>query len=216
MKIKWCGNSYYIIEKDNVTIAIDPHDGYSLNLKPCYVDADYIIITHNHYDHNAVEMSYGNKTKEIIRDIVGEKRIDNIRIEFYEMAHDKNGGKIFGKVKAFSLIIDGIKIVNLSDIGEKFNEIIKEVFSPVDILMIPVGGVTTINYLEAIEYIENLKPKIVLPMHYWIKGSTLPYDSIDKFVNSINYKKIFMNSNEVNIDLNTLPNDIQVFILKYN
>jgi len=215
MKIKWCGNSYFIIEKDDIKIAIDPHDGYSLNLKPCYVNADYIIITHNHYDHNAVEVSYGDKTKEIIKNFIGKKKIDSINLEFYEMAHDKNEGKVFGMVKTFKLIIDDTKIVNLSDIGVRFNKLIKDIFYPVDILMIPVGGVTTINYLEAIEYIENLKPKIVFPMHYWIKGSTLPYDSIEKFINNINYKKILINSNEVNINLNALHDDVEILILKY-
>ncbi len=216
MNIQWCGNSYFIIKHDNIEIAIDPHDGYSLNLKPCRINADYIIVTHNHFDHNAVEMAYGNKTKEIIKDYLGKKRINDVDLEFFEAFHDIDNGKLYGKVKIFKLFTENISLVNLSDIGEKYNDSMKDTLYPVDILMIPIGGVTTINYIEAIEFIDNLRPKVVIPMHYWIDGSAVPYDSINNFLNNVKYKVIKLNSNNIEIRNENLPKETEILIFNYD
>ncbi|AFZ70485.1 hypothetical protein Calag_0741 [Caldisphaera lagunensis DSM 15908] len=216
MNIQWCGNSYFVIRHNDIEIAIDPHDGYSLNLKPCKINADYIIVTHNHFDHNAVEMAYGDKTKEVIRNYLGKKKVNGISFNFFEAFHDNANGKLYGKVIIFRLDIENINLGYLSDIGEKYNNSIKEKLYPTDVLMIPIGGVTTINYDEAIEYIDNLKPKIVIPMHYWIKGSAIPYDSINNFLNNVKYKVVEINENNIEIRNEDLPKETEIFVLNYN
>ena len=45
-----------------------------------------------------------------------------------------------------------------------------EIIDEVDILMIPVGGIYTIDGEEAAEIVNQIEPKIVIPMHYKIPG----------------------------------------------
>ena len=48
--------------------------------------------------------------------------------------------------------------------------------------MIPVGGGYTINYKEAVEAINQIEPKIVIPMHYNIQGLKIDIDGPEKFL----------------------------------
>ncbi|MGC8566611.1 MAG: MBL fold metallo-hydrolase [Caldisphaera sp.] len=215
MRITWCGNSYFIIENNGIKIAVDPHDGGSLNLVKCKVSADYIIVTHNHYDHNAIKIVMGNQTKNIIKNPVNKTySLNGMELNFFQFNHDNFDGNLFGKVYAFKFKINDLVLANLSDIGEKFNENKMRDFINVDILMIPVGGVTTIDYLEAQKYIDYLKPKMVIPMHYWIYGSTLPYDSIDNFLKISKYEIIHINENF--IDINELNFKDKTKIIVFN
>ncbi|MCE4623846.1 MAG: MBL fold metallo-hydrolase [Caldisphaeraceae archaeon] len=215
MKITYCGNSYFILESSSIKIAIDPHDGGSLNLRPCTTSADYIIITHDHYDHNAYMMAFGKNTKRILRGKEGQKfRLENAFLEFYDFYHDSFNGAFFGKVSGFKLLLEGMNIVNLSDIGQRYEATFSRL-KPIDILMIPIGGVTTIGYEEAYTFIEELKPKIVLPMHYWIKGSNLPYDSIDSFIKNSRFDVEFRENNVLTVKKESLQDNTKIIVLNY-
>ncbi len=182
-RIYWCGHSYFIIEAGGLIVAVDPHDGASLNTPTCRIQADLVLVTHNHFDHNAVEVASGPRT-QAVKWRTGSFTVDSIRVEGRAYPHDKTNGKIRGKTIAYKLIIDDLTIVHAGDIGVvpegKDLEWLKS-----DILMIPVGGVYTIDASEAWSLVEKIKPRITIPMHYWINGSTLPLDPLDRFLNLI-------------------------------
>ena len=84
-----------------------------------------------------------------------------------------------GKNTVFILEVDGLRIVHLGDLGHLLSDKDVKNVRPVDVLMIPVGGVYTINGAEAKKVVEQLKQKqTVLPMHYGTKvfDSLLPPD----------------------------------------
>jgi L-ascorbate metabolism protein UlaG (beta-lactamase superfamily) len=75
-----------------------------------------------------------------------------------------------GRNAVFIVEMDGLRIVHLGDLGHLLTKEQIEKIGPVDVLMVPIGGVYTINGSEARQVIEQLKPKMyVLPMHYGTK-----------------------------------------------
>jgi L-ascorbate metabolism protein UlaG (beta-lactamase superfamily) len=67
----------------------------------------------------------------------------------------------------FVLEVDGVKIVHLGDLGHTLSPADVKKIGPVDVLMIPVGGVYTLNGSEAKKVVEQLKPRqFIIPMHY--------------------------------------------------
>jgi L-ascorbate metabolism protein UlaG (beta-lactamase superfamily) len=75
-----------------------------------------------------------------------------------------------GKNTIFILEVDGLRIVHLGDLGHTLTEEQIKRIGPVDVLMIPIGGVYTLNGSEAKEVVAQLKPKkYILPMHYGTK-----------------------------------------------
>ncbi|QIW23402.1 hydrolase [Sulfolobus sp. S-194] len=190
--IKFFYHSSFLLDNK---ILLDPHDGGSIGLPRPETKADLILITHNHYDHNAYEII---PHKDVKIKYYGEFNYASYTIEGLKAYHDKEKGKRRGETAIYKIInSNGKLIVHMGDIGHMPDEQILEKIRNPDILMIPVGGVITINALEAKEIIDKLNPKITIPMHYWVKGHFMPLDPLDNFLEVVNRKIIETREKEV-------------------
>lgn len=182
MKIKWFGQSCFTIISDNeIRIVIDPFDkkiGYPLpNL-----EADIVTTSHNHSDHNNVSIVRGN-FKHL--DKPGQYLESGIVISGISTFHDNKGGAFRGKNIVFKYTIDDINVCHCGDLGHKLSPKQLEQIGSVDILLLPVGGLATINALAAVEVMEQLKPVITIPMHYRTKALGLLgylFSPVEKFL----------------------------------
>ncbi len=181
VRIEWCGHSYLVIRPPGgPVIAIDPHDGGSVGLPECRVKADYTLITHGHFDHNAHEMSGG----KVIIQRYGEFTLGPVRVTGLRFHHDRAGGSLRGDTAAYILDLGGIRIAHMGDIGHVPPPEALRPLEGVDLLALPVGGVYTIDAIEANIIVEMARPKLVLPLHFWIPGMTLPLDPPERFLQS--------------------------------
>ncbi len=215
VEITWHGHAcFQISSSSGKIIVIDPHDGYSIGLKPPRVKADIILVTHDHFDHNAVEI-VKKPDSIVIKEYTGEKEINGIKIKGVKVYHDKSKGRFRGEVIAYKVLVDDIAIVHLGDLGHILED--KQVASlkPVDILLIPVGGTYTIEPYEAVEVIKQLEPKIAVPMHYWVTGITLPLKTIDEFLGYVKYRVERVDDNSFEVSKEVLPGETIVKVLKY-
>lgn len=199
MQIKWLGHSTFLI-KNKKTILTDPHDPL-FGIMPNDLTADIVTVSHEHVDHNYTQAVKGNP--KIIKTI-GDFLIDDIKIKSLSTWHDDENGTKRGSNIVFIFEIEKIKICHLGDLGHVLT--IKQIseIGKVDILMIPVGGFYTIDAAEAKKIVEQIKPKIVLPMHYKTKNSPTdtPLVGVEDFVNLIGWKT--ETQKELNIDLSNL------------
>ena len=85
----------------------------------------------------------------------------------------------------FKYTIDDINVCHCGDLGHKLSPKQLEQIGRVDILLLPVGGLATINALTAVEVMEQLKPVITIPMHYRTKALGLKgylFSPVEKFL----------------------------------
>jgi L-ascorbate metabolism protein UlaG (beta-lactamase superfamily) len=185
VRITYHGQSFFEVRSSKGTnVVLDPHliEQYGRPLVPIF--ADLILMSHPHNDHTQVsavangEGPAGGKAKATIIpgwkgqglrttwNLVNET-VKDVKIRSVGVYHDEVQGLKRGKNTVFILEMDGWKIVHLGDLGHLLTrEKIKEI-GPMDVLMIPVGGVYTLNGSEAKEVVEQLKPKeYIIPMHY--------------------------------------------------
>lgn len=197
--IRFLYHSSFLIDN---SILLDPHDGGSIGLPRPEVKADLILITHNHYDHNAYEII---PHKEVKIKQYGDFDYGSYSIEGIKTFHDKENGKRRGENIIYKIIDKkGRSIVHLGDLGHlPKEETIKSIQSP-DVLMIPVGGIITINHNEARDIIKMIDPKIVIPMHYWIKGHLMPLNPIDDFLSLMKEDRKIIEVKEKEIDETTV------------
>ena len=214
IEIKWHGHAFFtIILSNGYTIAIDPHDGLSIGLKRPNVKADLILVTHDHFDHNAIDIARKNGTR-IFRSFYGEADIDGIKIKGYRTYHDKFRGRRRGENTVYKLYVEGLNIAHLGDLGHILTDELINVLKNVDVLMIPVGGVYTIGPDEAWEIVSTLSPRITIPMHYWIRGLTLPLHRIDDFLAYVKKIKVErLDSNVLTLDPKTMPKEPIIAVL---
>jgi L-ascorbate metabolism protein UlaG (beta-lactamase superfamily) len=216
--IRWHGQSFFeIISPEGLRIVLDPHaiEEYGRNS----VQADLILMSHFHNDHtqvgvveNASKVRQINALKKVERpgavptetwNLVDEK-IKDVHIRTVGTYHDTMAGLKRGKNGIWILEMAGLRIVHLGDLGHVLRRSQVRQIGPVDVLLIPIGGVYTINGLDAQRVCEQLKPRrYILPMHY----GTDVYDALldlDKslFLDDQEIGKVqkFPTTNELKID----------------
>ena len=215
MHLTWLGHSAFKIQdkigSDGVTLVIDPY-GIESGLKMPRMEADILIITHNHADHNYREAVKGNP---FVVDCAGEYEVKGVSIEGVVVPHDDKEGRERGLVVAYRINIDDINIVHLSDLGGTLDPKQLEVLSGADILLIPVGGKYTIDAKKAVEVVSQLEPRIVIPMHYKIPGLKYDLDGAEKFIKEIGLKPRL--EEKLKISKRDLPQeDMELIILATN
>lgn len=223
--IKWHGQSFFEIKSSRGTVlVIDPHNIEAYGRRE--ISADAVLMSHYHIDHTAPEpianwskakKFFGlKKTKENSPPGKNEDfneftdKIADAGIQCIASYHDSMQGLKRGKNGIFILEVDGLRIVHLGDLGHTLTkDQVKAIAGKedrVDVLMVPVGGVYTINGAEAKQVVEQLKPRrYVIPMHY----STKVYDyvlPVDEFLEDQDEKQIKKYKlNELVIDADSVP-----------
>ena len=187
IKVRYYGNSFFVIESNKgVRICFDPHMITEYGRPPDDLKADVVLISHNHVDHTRVD-ALANwhdkddaKKPKIIRGLKGtglradwaavNEKIGDVKIRSVGLYHDDMEGLRSGKVSAFIVEMDGWRICHLGDLGHMLSPAQLKAIGEVDVLMIPVGGIYTINGSEAKKVMAQIKPKqYVFPMHYGTK-----------------------------------------------
>jgi len=197
MNIRWFGHSCFLLTSSNGTrILTDPFDeqvGYPLP----NVDADIVTTSHDHFDHGNAAIVNGYS--EHIKDS-GAFKYHDIEIRGVATFHDEKGGALRGKNVVFIFTIDGINVCHLGDLGHSLSEQqIKEI-GQIDVLLVPVGGVFTIDSNMAIKVINSLAPKISIPMHYKTEYLSFELDGVESFLAAASGKSLTTNEMTINKD----------------
>lgn len=169
MTIIWYGHSCFKItdQGGHLSIITDPFSK-EIGLNPPRGSADIVTISHDHFDHNNAKTISGNP---FVINSPGEYEIRQVRITGYLSFHDSKKGQERGQNTIFLIEMDKIRICHLGDFGqEKLSDKDLEAIGRVDVLMAPVGGVYTIDARKAAEIVNQIEPKIVIPMHYKLPG----------------------------------------------
>ena len=167
MEISYLGHASFKIKAKSGTIVTDPY-GELVGWRMPAVSADIVTLSHAHDDHNNAGVVAGTSkaSKPFLISEPGEYEIEGISIFGYRTWHDEKGGEERGENNIFVLQAEDIRILHLGDLGHQLSEKLIDELNGIDILMIPVGGVYTLNVQEAIKVIEAIDPLYVLPMHY--------------------------------------------------
>lgn len=198
MKITWLGHSSYKLEESTgTTIVTDPYHQY-VGYEMVDVEPDILTISHNHKDHNCMDHIKGEPT---ILTKAGFYEIDGVHIMATKTFHDETNGSQRGNNIMFKFRMDGVDVLHMGDIGEECNVLLVEKVMPVNILMIPIGGVYTINPEQAKEYVDKLMPDIVIPMHYKTKDCEFELARLNEFLELFDEENIiYSESNTVEFD----------------
>ena len=202
MRIRWQGHSCFEIG-GSVTIVTDPHDGKSIGIAPPNAKADLVLISHDHFDHNCVNIVSRPDTTVIKKPVMTVER--GVRVEGLTAAHDSSGGAKRGQITIYKFELDGTTFCHLGDIGHRLDETTVDRIGPVDFLFVPVGDVLTIGPDAAKAIVDSLAPKVAIPMHYRMPGMTLSIQPVQNFLRLCDQGKVVRVGNEVDFSEEDLP-----------
>jgi L-ascorbate metabolism protein UlaG (beta-lactamase superfamily) len=175
MRIEWYGQSAFRLEADGQSVVIDPFGDISEAAAtrgmpfeyPAIsgVTADLVLVTHEHFDHNGVEVVEGDP--EIIRARAGTHESPLGEVVGVASEHDPVAGTKRGPNTIFVFSLGGVRVCHFGDFGQSaLRDEQAAAIGPLDLLFVPVGGGPTIDAAEACAVVERLSPRWVVPMHY--------------------------------------------------
>ncbi len=183
MEITYFGHSCFKIRTKDLALVIDPFDPAKLGIKLPKLEADAVLITHNHFDHNYKEGVSGYR---LVVEGPGEYELSGVNIFGIFVNHDDKGGAERGKTTMYYIESGGESVLHCGDLGDTLDETILAKFGQVTALLIPVGGVYTIDAEKAAKVISSIEPAYVVPMHYRMDGSKLvDLDPLEKFLDEM-------------------------------
>lgn len=209
VKLKWFGHAcFLVVGAGGTRLVMDPYNaevGYRLPLD----EADYVTVSHEHFDHNSVENVPGRPA--VLRG-PGAHRAGEVTVTGVATWHDEVGGGRRGHNTVFCLGLPdgerggagggggggvsgagggegrvsgtgaGVTLCHLGDLGHQLSAEQLAAIGPVDLLLVPVGGTYTLGPADAARQVRAMRPRIVVPMHHKTAALAFPLRPVEDFV----------------------------------
>jgi len=209
MIISWLGHASFIIKTAEKTIITDPFDERS-GYTPWQQPVDIATVSHDHWDHNAVHVLKGNP--QIIKKETGPFNFPGITITGFSSYHDKNKGADRGNNTIYKIMAEDISLVHLGDQGTLPDKGLIAQIGQVDILLTPVGGTYTLDAEDAFKIVQQLNPKIVIPMHFQTPHLSFKLAPVEAF--TCKYNQV-IKLPYLEINRTEISESLQIIVLDY-
>jgi len=212
MKIRWNGHACFTIEAEEGRLVTDPFaQEVPYDLPP--TTADVVTVSHDHFDHNAVDRIDGSPQ---VAERVGEFTAAGIPIRGIESFHDDRGGAERGANRMYAFSLEGIRLAHLGDLGAPLDKDQREALSDVEVLFIPVGGHFTIDAACAAEIARSLSAlRVVIPMHFKTdRIADWPIATVEEFASLMDNVR-HVGSSAIEVTRASMPEKREVWILDH-
>jgi|YelNatPaOPRAMG01_1025707.scaffolds.fasta_scaffold03245_9 L-ascorbate metabolism protein UlaG (beta-lactamase superfamily) len=216
MDITWFGHAAFLFKtKDGIRLLIDPYEsgafGGAIGYGKIDEEADVVITSHAHADHNYTRDIKGSYT---LINRAGEFEFKSSRVKTIPVYHDESRGKERGNNLISSIEADGLKVVHLGDLGHQLSRDIVQSLGEVHVLLLPVGGFFTIDARAAAQVMAAIGPRITIPMHYRTDKCSLPISGVEDFLRG-KENVLRSGSSTLTVELATLPLEKQIVVLAH-
>jgi len=217
MDITYLGHSAFKLKGREASVVTDPYDKKMTGFAMPQVSADIVTVSHEHEDHNAVKLvsSTSRRTEAYVVKAPGEYEVSGVGVFGWGSFHDDKQGEERGKNTIYSILIDGVRVVHLGDLGTIIADDLVENLGTVDVLMIPVGGKWTIGPKEAVMVVEKLSPSIVVPMHFKTSEYSDNFEglaAVDEFAKLMGVTE-FVPEDKLKVSQDSLPETTQLIVM---
>jgi L-ascorbate metabolism protein UlaG (beta-lactamase superfamily) len=225
MSLTWLGQSTFVLTTNTGLKALldpaGPGTGYTI---ATVAGVDLVTVSHEHSDHNDVGLASGSPA--ILRGLSGgdwtkiDQTVKGVRVRTIPTYHDDTQGSQRGKNAVFVFEMDGLRLAHLGDLGHLLTPEQIKAMGPVEAVLIPVGGFYTIDGRAAAQVVEQLNPRVVIPMHYKtpdltpsLAASLAPVDDFIAAMGSI--ATIAEVGQTITLERDKLPAGRTVMVMKY-
>jgi len=216
MKIKWYGHAAFkITTNKGVRIIIDPYEsgafGGALAYGKITDEADIVLTSHDHEDHNYTKDIKGKFTQ--IKK-AGSHNVKDIKIKAIPTHHDPSKGKERGDNLVFVIEADGLTLAHMGDLGHMLEKGTVGEIGKVDVLLLPVGGTYTVDAGEATRVVHDIKPAIIIPMHFKTEKCDFPIAKVEEFTAGKAGVKAVKTS-EIEVNKAGLSAEPEIIVMEY-
>jgi L-ascorbate metabolism protein UlaG (beta-lactamase superfamily) len=206
VNVRWYGQSAFLL-RGGRTVFIDPFGdmgglaarGFRFDYPPVEgVEADLVLVTHEHGDHNAVAVVGGSP--QVLRSTAGTFDSPVGQVIAVASEHDDVAGTKRGPNTIFCFALDGLRICHFGDFGQaELRDEQRRGIGEVDVLFLPVGGGPTVGGEPAAAIVRALRPRLVVPMHYRTDAVNF-LDPPDAFLDALDARVERLEVNELEVE----------------
>ena len=207
MEITWYGRACFRLKGKEATAITDPCPPATGFVAGKH-DVDLLTVSHAHPDHSYTR----SITAGLTLTRPGEYEFHDLLVTGVRTYHDGARGAERGENMIFAVEVDGVHVCHLGDLGHLLTEEQVAELGPIDVLLVPVGGTTTVTPAEATEVVSQLSPKLVIPMHFAIDGASADLMSPETFLHEMSVEPI--RQPKAIVTPSSLPDETQVVLLE--
>lgn len=165
VNVTYYGHACFMLECNGYRVALDPYaNGAVPGLGDLHMEAEAVYCSHGHGDHNYAEAVTLQKA-----DKPGPYRLEELVVP-----HDDVGGAKRGMNTVRIFHFGALRVAHMGDIGRELTGEEIERLIHVDCLLLPIGGFFTVDAMQAKTIVEQIKPKVTVPMHYRMENVGYP------------------------------------------
>jgi L-ascorbate metabolism protein UlaG (beta-lactamase superfamily) len=207
LEITYLGHSAFRLRGKEVSVVTDPYapePGISMG-KP---QAQIVTVSHGGANHSPAQ-GVGGEPRIVHGP--GEYEIENLLITGVATASEPGRGALN---TAYVVRFDDLTVCHLGDMSGKLSDAQVEAIGNIDLLLVPVGGGNVLGPRDASTVINQLDPKIVVPMHYAMDGSTAEgLEPVDHFCRELGMTEITREP-KLSANRSSLPSEVRVVVLE--
>ncbi|MCH7697850.1 MAG: MBL fold metallo-hydrolase [Chloroflexi bacterium] len=209
VELTWWGQAMFVLTTaDGTRVLLDPYGEIGYRVPTAEeLAADVVTVSHDHPDHSNVTLA-GEAT--VLRGLTADgwasndETFSDTRIFSIDAFHDDSEGSERGRNAMFVIETAGLRIAHLGDIGQAELTLEQlDALGQIDVLLIPVGGVFTVDAAGATDIVGQIGPRIVVPMHYGTAVLAFDLDPVEAFLEGKDVREIA--SSTVGFDVDALP-----------
>jgi L-ascorbate metabolism protein UlaG (beta-lactamase superfamily) len=216
MIITYHGHSCFKLKGKKGSVVCDPFDGSYVGFSSSTLSADLVTVSHQHPDHNAIGLVKGTERRKtpFVVDFPGEYEVGGVSVFASKVFHDSQQGEEKGDNLICKVLIDGIRVCHLGDLGHELTKEQIDKIGMIDVLFIPIGGKYTIDKEMAVKVARSLEPSVLIPMHYKTSEHSAQFSelsSIEDFIKEFGTE--VRTESKLNLDKDRLPEEMELVVL---
>ncbi len=208
MEIIWLGHACFRLRTNDLVVVTDPFPD-SIGLQMGSVRGLAVTVSHQHDNHSHWQGVEGNPR---VLSGPGEYEMSGIYVTGVMTPRSANDPED-KRNTAYLIEMENLRLCHLGDVSSPLSARQIEELAPVDILFVPSGGVSTIEAPQAIQLIQSLEPKVVIPMHCGLPDLAVGLGGIDVLLREMGLRDAQPQA-RLNISASGLPQEMQVVVLE--
>ena len=208
MEIVGLGHSCVMIKTTESTLITDPFPD-SIGIRMPELKSDVVTISNSHPNHSFID---SKSQYDHVIDGPGEYEIAGFYITGIGTSLNSNDEDNHINT-IYSIRTEGVTISHLGDISQKLSPAQAQDLNQTDVLIVPAGGVCTLEIPRMAELVNRISPRIIIPVHYKTEGTKIELDPLDDFLRHMGAGEIVPQL-RLNVTATNLPKETRIAVIQ--
>ena len=221
MQITWYGHAAFLLEANNTRVALDPYRASDVgSYAPIDDIADVVAVSHENTKYHSYTAALRGRDGEssFVLDglaLLNQEQPQIIGEAAFMATQVWENDERREPVAMLGVTLGGVRILHMGDCGHALSA--EEVFAcgQVDVLLALAGGSPTLTLPDLVTFIQNLKPRVVIPMHFGNSKINLNLRPVEEFLNllPVSIPVHQRETSTVEVTPEALPGSTEVWVL---